>query len=64
MAESIGEVFGIFEGETCGFPGSEDVVRIVRVGFVDGDWSGFSWSREEEGEREMLEFYEEEKREL
>ena len=36
MAESVGEVLGGFEGEPCGFPSFEGVVRLVWLGFFGG----------------------------
>ena len=36
VAEGVGEVSGVFEGEGCVFPGSEGIVRIVWVGSVGG----------------------------
>ena len=36
VAEGVGEFFCGFEGEACGFSGSEYVIRIVWVGFVVG----------------------------
>ena len=36
VAEGVSKIFGGFEGEACRFPGSEGVIQILWVGFVDG----------------------------
>ena len=35
-AGSVGRVFGGFEGEAFGFPGSDKFIRFVWIGFVIG----------------------------
>ena len=36
-AGSVGGVFGDFEGEACEFPGFDNIIRFVWIGFVSGD---------------------------
>ena len=39
MAESVEEGLGGFEGEACGFPASESVIRVCWLGFVRGEFA-------------------------